>query len=119
MAWDIIVICLLLLGVVSGLFTMQRHHAYFKSFRFSDLFGGRLDAWLYLLNQASTAFCLFDAAARFLWLQEVAWTNSGSRWQAIWLSLHAFSAIVAIGWHWVTNRLLQRDDFCALCKRKL
>ena len=117
MLWDWIVVAMLLCGLGTGVYTIQRHHDFFRDFRMPDLFRGRFDACLYLLNVLSTSFCLIDAGSRILWLYEVGWDAQTARWRLIWLSLHACGALLATGFHLVTNRLLDRKDFCNLCRR--
>lgn len=118
MIGDIIVCCLLGFAVFTGLYTIERHHPYFADFRLSDLFFVRMDGLLYVSNLLSTSLCLVDIALRILWMAEVGWGEE-STWQFLWLGWHAGHACVSTLIHFTTNRLLNNDDVCALCRRRL
>ena len=117
MICDIIVCCMLAVASATGVWTMQRHQDYFSNFDVGDLWAGRMDAWLYVLNSLSTAWCVADIALRAGWIYDVGWGDSGggNKWALLWLSQHALSAVVATLIHLVTNVLLTRDGYCRLC----
>lgn len=116
MTWDWFVCGLLLLGVATGMWTMQVHHGYFSKFRVRDLLRGRRDGLLYLWNTGSTAWCLVDCIARAAWLAEVGWGDAVSaKWRVIWLSLHAFGACLAIVGHIAVHVSLKHVELCDRC----
>lgn len=117
MILDIVVCVLLAVGVATGMWTMQAHHGYFSDFTVYDLWRGRLDGWIYVLNLMSTAWCMVDFSLRVEWVRQVGWADTGDRWRHLWLTQHAASAVIASTIHILTLRLLNRDGFCRLCKR--
>ena len=106
MAWDVLVIVLLLGSTAVGVVCLERHREIFQRFRLQHLLQGRLDAVLYVLVQASTCLVLVDAVLRLLWVLEIGWDSTGGRWQYFWLCLHAAIAVKTAGFHFVTNKLL-------------
>lgn len=100
---------------------MQVHHDYFSEFTIADLIQGRRDGLLYLWNTGSTAWCLVDCVARAAWLTNVGWDepSGGGKWQAIWLSLHAAGAVIAVLGHVAVNVSLRNVEFCERCKCEL
>lgn len=118
MTFDLIVVVLLGAGVVTGLWTIERHHNYFSDFTVMDLWRCRMDGWLYVLNLSSTAWCVSDIALRIGWVMDVGWNDGGGdKWAMLWLAQHAASAVLAILIHCITNALLNRAGFCRMCQR--
>jgi len=114
---DLIVIFIHAIAVTTGLWTMYRHGEFFEDFRMSDVLHGRWDAWLYIINSLSTALCVVEIAIRIGWWATINWKFSADFWMYAFLSFHAFSGILATVIHVVTNKLLRKGEFCALCKR--
>ena len=115
--WDVVTITILLFATGSGLWTIHRNHRFFSAFDLHNLCSGRVDALLYVWNLLSTVVCFLDAIARILWVLEVGWDNTGTKWNIIWLAIHAAIGCIASGQHLITNVLLDNDEFCKLCNR--
>ncbi len=82
---------LLVGAVVSGVWTMQRHHAYFSDFRVCDIWRGRLDGWLYVANSASTTLCLIELVLRSQYLLTA--DPFTEKWNWLWMGFHSCSAL--------------------------
>ena len=118
MIFDLVIVAMLAVAVVSGLWTIHQKHNFFRDFHGSDLLAGRVDAVLYLAVVCSTALCLIDAVFRVQWIIEIGWSNAGLSWAIRWLAIHAGFAISATVFHIVTNRLLSNSEICELCRRR-
>lgn len=106
MIYDLCIFFVLVVAVVSGVYTMERHKDYFSTFRFCHLIRCEPGAMLYLVNNTSTAWCTIDIVLRVMTVSEAGFSNS--RWAFIWLVWHFGSAMIAIALHCTTNTLLNR-----------
>lgn len=116
--YDIFVILVICGGAVSGLWTLHVNRDYFKEFKTEDFWNGRVDSWLYVCNSISTSACLVDVVLQTKWYCKGGCPYCDPDWLVFWLSFHLIISINAILIHITTNKLLQRTDFCNLCKRK-
>lgn len=113
---DSIVLIALSIGVVTGLRVIHNHREFFKDFQVKDLCSARPDAILYTLNWGTTAVCFIDTVLRILWVYENGWSTF-NKWSLLWAGFHLFVAIESSTLHQLTNKLLNRKEFCALCNR--
>lgn len=116
--YDIFVICVILMGALSGLYTLHCNRDYFKEFSNEDFFNGRIDSWLYVSNSISTAACIVDVVLQTTWFLKGGCPYCDPDWLVFWLTYHLVIAVNAILIHVTTNNLLQKTEFCNLCKRK-
>lgn len=116
-AFDFVVVAFLCLAIATGLRTMHRHREFFGQFDYIDLCHGRLDAVFYTVNTLSTAMCLIDIAIRVNWALTEGWEGVSVHWAYISFLFHMSYAIGSAVLHVVTDRLLDRSDFCAICRR--
>lgn len=104
MILDCGIFIVLVVAVVSGVYTMERHKDYFATFRCVHLLHCEPGAMLYVINATSTAWCTIDIVLRVMTVSEDGFSNS--RWEFIWLVWHLGSAMIAIALHCTTNALL-------------
>ena len=108
MILDCVILLVLVVAVVSGVYTMERHKDYFATFRCVHLIHCEPGAMLYVINNTSTAWCTIDIVLRVMTVSEAGFSNS--RWAVIWLAWHFGSAMIAIALHCTTNALLNNRD---------
>lgn len=116
--YDLIVISVIAIGMVSGMRTLHTNKDYFQEFQTRDFWNGRVDSWLYLCNVISTSTCIIDLFLRLQWYTTGGCPYCDPKWLGFWLSFHLLIALNAILIHVTTNNLLRRTDFCNLCKRE-
>lgn len=114
---NLFTLTVLAVAVGTGLFTMNRHQAYFSDFTAIDLINGRMDGWLFVLNSLTTAGCLVDLVLHTTWVvEQIPMTNS-YRWMLLWEMVHTGMGAISIIIHMVIHNLLKRDGFCRLCRQ--
>lgn len=105
-------------GVITGGLALLRHHETFAQFTIPDLFRGRFDAILYVIVATSTAFCLIDQVVGLVWLNDHARGEVPWKWRLVQMGVHSSIGVIFAGMHSLFDRLLDKHEFCALCRRK-
>lgn len=110
----------MLFGLSSGLVTLHRNRIMFGGFDFRHVLQLRMDAIFYMVVVFSTSLCLIDIVLRITWMSCVGWRELSLVWRILFLvvvhgGFGAFSALI----HMTVDRLLRKQEICALCQRKL
>lgn len=103
--FDVFTILMILIASASGMWVLHVHREKFTDFNSTHIVEGRIDSWCYMLVSLSTASSFVDAILRALWIADVGWDNSGSRWAVLWLSMHCAWATTGIVCHHVVRRI--------------
>jgi hypothetical protein len=109
-----------LVGLYTGIVILHRHRMAFSSFRIRDVMNVRVDAVMWIMVVGSTFGCIADLLLRWNFFSCVAWKSTTHEWRILFLVfVHSLIGIGAISWHVFADRMLQKQEFCYLCRKPL
>lgn len=106
--YEVFTIGTLLIAGFTGLLATKSLTDKHKRFKLRKLYQKGIDPWdndhlrrflTYFVLTFSTASALLAAFLRFVWLQDIGWTNVGTKWGYWWLTSHSLDGITFTGVH--------------------
>lgn len=115
--FDVVLICVQIVAVATGLRTIHRNQEYFSRFRTEHLAQFRMDAVLFIINLATSAASLLDVIARFAWVYLGTGDEVIDEYRVVWMTKSLLLSLVFIAVHISTDKFLQNNTFCEACRR--